>query len=149
MLRQRLSEALKEGLKSRDERSTSTVRMILAALKDKDISRRGQGEALTDAEIQGMLQGMIKQRRESIVMFEKGNRADLVEKEQAEIAIIERFLPQQMGDDEMQVAVKALVAELGIASVKDMGKAMAAIKERFAGRMDMTKASAIVRQSLG
>jgi uncharacterized protein YqeY len=149
MLRQRLSEALKEALKSRDERGTSAVRMILAALKDRDIARRGQGQDLTDEEIHGLLQNMIKQRRESIAMFEKGGRADLVEKEQAEIAVIERFLPQQMTDAETAEAVKAVVAELGIASVKDMGRAMAALKERYAGRMDFAKASGLVRQSFG
>src|SRR6185295_1507084 len=117
MLRQRLSEALKGALKSRDERTTSTVRMILAGLKDRDIAERGKGktEGLTDAEIHGMLQSMIKQRRESIVMFEKGNRPELVQKEQAEIGVIERFLPKQMSEDEMKVAIKAVVAELGAA----------------------------------
>jgi len=151
MLRQRLSEALKEALKSRDERATATVRLILAALKDKDIARRtqGKGEGLDDQEISGLLQSMIKQRRESIAMFEKGGRADLVEKEQGEIAVIERFLPQQMSEAEMAEAVRAVVAELGIASVKDMGKAMAALKERYAGRMDLSKASGLIRQSIG
>ena len=151
MLRQRLSEALKEALKSRDERTTSTVRLILAALKDKDIAARGTAKAdgLTDADIHGLMQAMIKQRRESVEMFKKGNRADLVEKEEGEIAVIERFLPKQMSEDEMKDAVKALVAELGIASIKDMGRAMAALKERYAGRMDFAKASGLVRQSLG
>jgi uncharacterized protein YqeY len=151
MLRQRLSEALKEALKGRDERTTSTVRLILAALKDKDIARRtqGKGEVLDDQEISGLLQSMIKQRRESIAMFEKGGRADLVAKEQGEIVVIERFLPQQMSEAEMAEAVKAVVAELGIASVKDMGKAMAALKERYAGRMDLSKASGLIRQSIG
>lgn len=151
MLRQRLSEALKEALKSRDERTTSTVRMILAGLKDRDIAERGKGktDGLADAEIQGLLQAMIKQRRESIEMFTKGNRPDLSEKEEGEIVVIERFLPKQMSEDEMKDAVKAVVAELGIASVKDMGRAMAALKERYTGRMDLSKASGIVRQSLG
>ena len=151
MLRQRLSEALKEALKARDERTTATVRLILAALKDKDIAARGTAKAdgLSDADIQNLMQGMIKQRRESIEMFKKGGRADLVEKEEGEIAVIERFLPQQMSEDEMKEAIKAVVAELGIASVKDMGKAMAALKERYSGRMDLSKASGIVRQSIG
>ncbi|MBM3545990.1 MAG: GatB/YqeY domain-containing protein [Alphaproteobacteria bacterium] len=151
MLRQRLSEALKEALKARDERTTATVRLILAALKDKDIAARGTAkpDALADADIQNMMQGMIKQRRESVEMFKRGARADLVEKEEGEIAVIERFLPQQMSEDEMKEAIKALVAELGIASVKDMGKAMAALKERYSGRMDFSKASGIVRQSIG
>ncbi|MBM3534978.1 MAG: GatB/YqeY domain-containing protein [Alphaproteobacteria bacterium] len=151
MLRQRLSEALKEALKARDERTTATVRLILAALKDKDIAARGAGKAegLADADIQNLMQGMIKQRRESVEMFKKGGRADLVEKEEGEIVVIERFLPQQMSEDEMKQAIKAVVVELGIASIKDMGKAMAALKERYSGRMDFSKASGIVRQSIG
>jgi uncharacterized protein YqeY len=151
MLRQRLSEALKEALKARDERTTATVRLILAALKDKDIAARGTAKAdgLGDADIQNLMQGMIKQRRESVEMFKKGGRADLVEKEEGEIAVIERFLPRQMSEDEMKAAIKAIVAELGIASIKDMGKAMAALKERYSGRMDFSKASGIVRQSIG
>ena len=151
MLRQRLSEALKEAMKSRDERATATVRLILAALKDRDIAARTRGktDGVEDDEILGLLQTMIKQRRESIAMFEKGGRTDLVEKEQGEIAVIERFLPQQMSDAEMAAAVKAVVAELDIASVKDMGKAMAALKESYAGRMDFSKANGLVRQSIG
>ena len=151
MLRQRLSEALKEGMKSRDERSTATIRLILAALKDKDIAARvaGKIDAIPDADIHSVMQGMVKQRRESIEMFKKGGRQDLVEKEEGEIAVIERFLPQQMSEEEMQAAIKGLVAELGIASVKDMGKAMAALKERYAGRMDFSKAGAMVKQSIG
>ncbi len=151
MLRQRLSEALKEGLKSRDERTTSTVRLILSALKDKDIAARGTAkpEGLADADIHSMMQGMVKQRRESIEMFKKGNRQDLVDKEEGEIAVIERFLPKQMSEDEMKEAIKGVVAELGIATVKDMGKAMAALKERYAGRMDFSKASGLVKQSIG
>ncbi len=151
MLRQRLSEALKEGLKSRDERTTATVRLILAALKDKDIAARvtGKTDGIADADINSLMQGMVKQRRESIEMFKKGGRQDLVEKEEGEIAVIERFLPQQMSEDEMKAAVKGLVAELGITSIKDMGKAMAALKERYAGRMDLSKAGGIVKQSIG
>ncbi len=151
MLRQRLSEALKEGMKSRDERSTATIRLILAALKDKDIAARvaGKTDSIPDADIHSVMQGMVKQRRESIEMFKKGGRQDLVEKEEGEIAVIERFLPQQMSEEEMQAAIKGLVAELGIASVKDMGKAMAALKERYAGRMDFSKAGAMVKQSIG
>lgn len=151
MLRQRLSEALREGMKSRDERTTATVRLILAALKDKDIAARvaGKTDGIPDADVHSVMQGMVKQRRESIEMFKKGGRQDLVEKEEGEIAVIERFLPQQMTEDEMKAAIKALVAELGIASIKDMGKAMAALKERYAGRMDFSKAGAIVKQSIG
>jgi uncharacterized protein YqeY len=151
MLRQRLSEAMKEAMKARDERATSTVRLILAALKDKDIAARGTAkpDGLADADIQNLMQGMIKQRRESVEMFKKGGRQDLVDKEEGEIAVIQRFLPQEMSEDEMKEAIKAVVSELGIASVKDMGKAMAALKERYSGRMDFSKASGLVRQSIG
>lgn len=150
MLRQRLSEALKEAMKARDPRATSTTRMILAALKDRDIAERGKGnaEGLGEEQIQGMLQSMIKQRRESIALFEQGGRMELADQERAEIALIEGFLPQQMGEAEIQAVVKDVVAELGIASIKDMGRAMAALKERYAGRMDFAKASAALRQAL-
>ena len=151
MLRQRLSEAMKDAMKARDERTTATVRLILSALKDKDIAARGTAkpDGLSDADIHGLMQSMIKQRRESVEMFKKGNRQDLVDKEEAEIVVIERFLPKQMSDDEMKEAIKAVVAELGIASIKDMGRAMAALKERYAGQMDFTRASGLVRQSIG
>lgn len=151
MLRQRLSEAMKDAMKARDERTTATVRLILSALKDKDIAARGTAkpDGLSDADIHGLMQSMIKQRRESVEMFKKGNRQDLVDKEEAEIVVIERFLPKQMSDDEMAEAIKAVIAELGIASIKDMGRAMAALKERHAGQMDFTKASGLVRQSIG
>lgn len=150
MLRQRLSEALKEAMKARDPRATSTTRMILAALKDRDIAERGKGnaEGLGEEQIQGMLQSMIKQRRESIALFEQGGRLELADQERAEIALIEGFLPQQMDEAEIQAVVKGVVAELGIASVKDMGRAMAALKERYAGKMDFAKASAALRQAL-
>jgi len=150
MLRQRLSEALKEAMKARDPRATSTTRMILAALKDRDIAERGKGnaEGLGEEQIQGMLQSMIKQRRESIALFEQGGRMELADQERAEIVLIEGFLPQQMDEAEIQAVVKGVVAELDIASIKDMGRAMAVLKERYAGRMDFAKASAALRQAL-
>jgi hypothetical protein len=105
-------------------------------------------DGIDEAEILSMLQGMIKQRRESIEQFDKGGRPELARQEQEEIAVIEGYLPQQVGDAEAEKAVKDLIAELGAASIKDMGRTMAALKERYAGRMDMTKASALVKQAL-
>ena len=150
MLRPRLSDALKDALKSKDQIGLSTVRLILAALKDRDIAARGKGnkEGISDEDILGLLQGMIKQRQESIVLYEKGGRCELAEQERGEIAVIERFLPKQMGEDEVAKAVREAISETGAQSLKDMGKAMAALKGRYAGQMDFAKASALVKQTL-
>ena len=150
MLRDQLSAALKESMKAKDETATSALRLILAALKDRDIAHRTKGNAdgLTDDEILGLLQSMIKQRRESIEMYEKGGRAELAEQEAREIGIIERFLPQQMDEDAMGSAVAAVIEETGAASIKDMGRVMALLKERHAGEMDFAKASQMVKSRL-
>ena len=150
MLRETFKEKLKDAMKSRNERATGTLRLIQAALKDRDIAARGRGkmDGIDEAEILSMLQGMIKQRRESVEAFEKGGRLELAKQEREEIAIIEGFLPQQMRDTEAEKAIKDLIAELGAASIKDMGRTMAALKERYSGRMDLTKASALVKQAL-
>lgn len=150
MLRQRLSDALKDALKSKDQIGLSTVRLILAALKDRDIAARGKGnkEGISDEDILGLLQSMIKQRQESIALYEKGGRCELAEQERGEIAVIERFLPKQMGEAEMAKAVAAAISETGARSLKDMGKTMAALKSRYAGQMDFAKASALVKQAL-
>jgi uncharacterized protein YqeY len=151
MLRQEISEALKTAMKAKDMRATSTLRLILAALKDRDIAFRGDGGGdggVSEEMILEMLQKMIKQRHDSIEQYEKGNRPDLVEQEKAEIDIIKTFLPKQMGEDEVAAAIDALVAEIGAASIKDMGRTMAALKERFAGRMDFAKASQLVKSRL-
>ena len=150
MLREKFKEDLKLAMKARNERATSTLRLIQAALKDRDIAARGRGkmDGIDEAEILSMLQGMIKQRRESIEQFEKGGRPELARQEQEEIGVIEGYLPKQIGDADAEKAVKDLIAELGAASIKDMGRTMAALKERYAGRMDMTKASALVKQAL-
>lgn len=151
MLREQITEAMKTAMKARDERVTATTRMILAKLKDRDIDARTKGNAggIGEEEIQSMLQGMVKQRNESIAMFEQGGRKELAEQERAEIAVIERFLPKQMSDAEIEATVKALAAELGASTVKDMGKVMGALKARFTGKIDMTKASAAVKKALG
>jgi uncharacterized protein YqeY len=150
MLRTRLRDALKTATKAREERRTATLRLILAALKDRDIAGRGPGgkDEISDDEILQMLQTMIRQRRESIEMYAKGNRQDLVDQETQEIKIIEEFMPQQMSEKEIAEAVKAAIAELGATTLKDMGRTMAALKERYAGQMDFSKASGIVKQQL-
>lgn len=151
MLRQTITDSLKNAMKARDERTTSAFRMILAGLKERDIEARAKGnkDGIGDAEIMAMLQNMIKQRRDSVDMYVKGGRTDLADKETAEIAILQGLLPQQMDDAAMAKVVKDLVAELGATSVKDMGKVMAALKERHAGSIDMAKAGAVVKQNLG
>jgi uncharacterized protein YqeY len=151
MLRPQLNDALKTAMRAKDTRTLSTVRLILAALKDRDIAARPKGNAdgIGDDEILSMLQSMIKQRRESISLYEQGGRLELAQQEAEEITVIERFLPRQMSEAEATEAVKALIAETGAGGIKDMGKVMAALKERFAGQMDFTKASALVKAHLG
>lgn len=151
MLRQRFSEALRDAMRAKDAPTLSAVRLILARLKERDIEVRPKGNAdgIGEAEIQQMLQGMIKQRRESIELFEKGHRADLADKERGEIAVIERFLPQQMSEAEQHAAIKETIAAIGAAGIKDMGRTMAALKERYAGRIDAAKASQAVKRLLG
>jgi uncharacterized protein YqeY len=150
MLREDLSEALKKAQKAKDTRRVSTLRLILAALKDRDIAARGEGrgEGLADEEILGMLQTMIRQRRDSIKLYEQGGRLELAEQEQQEIDIIQEYLPRQMDEKEIEAAVGAVMEELGAAALKDMGRVMAALRERHAGTMDFGKASQIAKQRL-
>jgi len=149
-LRQTFSDALKEAMRAKDKCAIATLRLILAALKDRDIAARGKGDGgdIGDDEILSMLQTMVKQRRESIEMYEKGGRPELAEQEREEIRIIERFLPQQLDDDEIAAAVDAAIAEVGADSLKQMGKVMAVLRERYAGRMDFAKAGAVAKQRL-
>ncbi|WP_225767103.1 GatB/YqeY domain-containing protein [Inquilinus sp. Marseille-Q2685] len=150
MLRAQFTDTLKEAMKAKDERTLSTVRMIIAALKTKDIDARGKGNAdgIPEEEILSMLQTMVKQRRESIALYQQGNRQDLVDKEQAEIAVIERFLPKAMDEAETAAAIGTVIQDLGAAGMKDMGKVMAELKSRYAGRMDFSKVSAAVKAQL-
>ena len=150
-MRERLSDELKAAMKAKDTRVMATVRLILAALKDRDIAARGKGNAdgIDESEILQMLQTMVKQRHESIELYEKGGRLDLAQQEAEEIEIIRRFMPAQMSEEEVAGAVADLVAELEASSLKDMGRTMAALRERYAGRMDFAKASAIVKKQLG
>lgn len=151
MLRERLSEDLKTSMKARDQRATSTLRLILAALKDRDIAVREKGnmDGVGESEIIEMMQKLVRQRRESIQMFEQGGRMELAQQETEEIAIIERFLPKGLSAGETAEAVTKVVAEVGAANLKDMGRVMARLKELYAGRMDFSKAGALVKQKLG
>ena len=151
MLRDSFAERLKQAMRARDGRTVSTVRLIMAALKDRDIAARGSGNpaGIPDPEILRLLQGMVKQRRESIVLYRQGKRADLAAQEEAEIAVIESFMPRQMSEDEIAGAAKAAIAETGAAGGKDMGKVMAVLRERHAGVLDMARAGAVVKQLLG
>ena len=150
MLRDNLAEALKEAMRARDMTTVGAVRLILAKLKEVDIAARTEAsrEGVADDRILSMLQGMIKQRNESVVLYEKGNRPELAEKEKAEIAVIERFLPKQMDEAAVAAAVAEAVASTGAKSVKDMGGVMAALKAKYAGQMDFAKASAVVKKTL-
>ena len=151
MLRQAFRDRLKDAMKARDSRTVSTVRLILAGLKDRDVAERGQGnpEGSSETEIQRMLQAMIKQRRELIALFRQGNRPDLAEHENEEIAVIESFLPRQLDEGGIEAAAKAAIGETGAMTAKDLGKVMAALRERHAGVIDLGRAGAIVRRLLG
>ena len=150
MLRSALSESLKEAMRAQEKRAVSTLRLVLAALKDRDIAARTDGEVsdLGDAEILSMLETMVKQRRESIKMYDKGGRPELAEQEREEIAIVERFLPKQLDEAEIDEAVAAAIAEVGADGLKQMGKVMAVLRRNYAGQMDFGKAGGIAKQRL-
>jgi uncharacterized protein YqeY len=151
MLREAITERMKTALRAKDTRTLSTVRLIMAALKDRDIAARSDGTRpeIPDSEIMRMLQGMVKQRRESIELYQKGNRPELARQEGEEIAVIESFLPQQMDDAAIEAAANAAITESGAIGIKDMGKVMAALRERHAGVIDLARAGAIVKRLLG
>ena len=149
MLRDTINDALKEAMKSQDKRRVSTLRLINAAIKNADIDARGQSkEALADDALHGVLQKMIKQRQESAELFDKGGRPELAAQEREEIEIILSYLPKQMSDLEAGSVIQAMVHEINAQSLKDMGRTMAALKERFAGKMDFANASAKVKELL-
>jgi len=150
MLRNELSESLKEAMRAKDKCATSTLRLVLAALKDRDIAARPDGEKaeVDDNEILSMLETMVKQRRESIKMYDQGGRPELAERERGEIVIIEKFLPKQLDDGDIEKAVVAAIADAGAESLKQMGKVMGVLRERHAGQMDFGKAGAIAKQRL-
>jgi uncharacterized protein len=149
MLREDINNSLKDAMKAGDARRVSTLRLVNSSLKNADIEARGQGKpALADDEVLGVLQKMIKQRHESAELYEKGGRADLVAQEREEIAIIEKYLPRQMTDQEIHDTIFALVKETGASAMKDMGRVMAALKERYTGKLDFGKASGAVKKIL-
>ena len=148
-MRDAFNAALKDAMRAGDKRRVSTVRLITSALKDRDIEARGAGRGpLTDEEILGLLQKMVKQRQESLKIYEDNNREDLAAQEREEIAIILGFMPQQMDEAAVAAAIAETVAATGPTGMKDMGKVMAALKEKFAGRMDFGKASAAIKAKL-
>lgn len=149
MIRDRIKADLVAAMKSGDKPRTSAIRLVQAAITNRDIElRTGTAPADDDVLVTDVLQKMIKQRRESVALYEQGGRQELADAEKAEIAVIECFLPAQMSEDETKTAINAIVAETGAASVKDMGRVMALLKERHAGQLDMSKASGLVRTRL-
>src|SRR5439155_5051051 len=150
MIRDDIKAALITAMKSGDKARTATLRLVQAQIKNRDIELRGSDNVPDDdLLVTEVLQKMIKQRRESIVLFEKGGRQDLADAEAAEVAVIEDFLPRQMSDEQAGAAIDAIIAEIGASSVKDMGRVMALVKERHAGEIDMSKASGLVKAKLG
>ena len=148
-LREQFTDQLKASMKAGNAPRTSTLRMILARLKDVDIAARPKGvDPVPDSEIVGMLRGMVKSRRESVELYRQGHRQDLVDKEEAEIAVIEAFLPQQMDEAGTTAAVSAAIEETGAATIKDMGKVIAALRAKHAATLDMAKAGAMVKARL-
>ena len=149
MLRDDINTAVKEAMKAKDERKLSTLRMVNSTIKNADIAARGEGKPpLSDADLLGVLQKMIKQRQEAVELYDKGGRAELAAQEREEIAVISAYLPKQMSDDEVKAAISAAVTETGAAGIKDMGKVMAALKAKHAGSMDFGKAGAVVKAAL-
>ena len=149
MLRNQINDALKEAMKAKNERAVSTLRMINSTLKNADIEARGAGkQPLGDAEVLSLLQKMIKQRQESVELYKQGGRADLVRQEEEEIAIITAYLPKQMSEPEMKAAIEAAVKESGATGMKDMGKVIGILRGKYAGQMDMARASAMVKTQL-
>ena len=150
MLRDRFMSDLKEAMKAGEKDRLGTIRLIQAALKDRDIEARGAGKGpLGDDEILQLLQKMVKQRQDSVKLYHEGNRPELAAKEEAEIAVIAAYMPKQMDEAEARAAIAAVIAETGASGMKDMGKVMGELKARFAGQMDFGKASPLVKQLLG
>lgn len=148
-MREAFNAALKEAMRAKDDRAIATIRLMLAAHKDRELAARARGQdGLSEADVLAMLQTMVKQRREAIDMYEKGGRCELAEQEREEIAIIERFLPKQLDEAETRAAIADVIAEMQAESLKQMGAVMAALRERFPGQMDFGKASGIVKESL-
>ncbi len=149
MIREEIQAAQTASMKAGEKETLATVRLMMSAIKNRDIEMRtGKGSDDDDVVVVEVLQKMVKQRRESVQMFTDGGRQELADKESAEIAVIERFLPQQLSEAETALAIEAIKAELGASGLKDMGRVMAALKERHASQLDMSKASALVKGAL-
>jgi uncharacterized protein len=151
-LRDQLSNDMKDAMKSGDKRKLATIRLMNAAIKDKDINTRTDGydsEKISDAAIMDVFAKMVKQRQDSIAAFDAGGRAELAEQERGEMAVIQSYMPKQMSDDEAKAAVASVIASVGATSVKDMGKVMAELKSKFSGQMDMGRVGGIVKALLG
>ncbi len=149
MIRETLANAQKDAMRAKDAARLSTVRLILSAIKDRDIANRGTGkEAASDDEILQILAKMIKQRDESAKIYDEGKRPELAAKEREEIAVIQGYMPEQLSDDKTREIIAGVIAEIGAAGIKDMGKSMAVLKERYAGQMDFAKASGILKDLL-
>jgi len=148
--RTELTNALKEAMKAKDELVMNTIRMVIAKMKEQDIEARAKGnmDGISDGEILSLMQNMIKQRQESAKMFRDGGRPELAEKEDNEIKVIDKFLPAQLSDEDVQKVVDQLVAATGATSIRDMGKVMAELKAKYAGQLDMAKAGAVIKQKL-
>ena len=148
-MREILAQALKDALKAQDKRRVSTLRLIQAAIQDRDIANRGAGkDPVSDDDILAILAKMVKQREESAKAFEEGGRLELAEQERDEIAVIRGFLPQQLGEDAVKQACQQVISEIGADGLRDMGRCMSALKDRYAGKMDFGKASGIVKTML-
>ena len=149
MLRDDINNAVKDAMKAKDERKLSTLRMVNSTLKNSDIEARGQGKPpLSDEDILGVLQKMIKQRQESVELYDKGGRPELAAQEREEIAVISAYLPKQMSEDDVTKAIADAIAETGAAGMKDMGKVIAVLRAKYAGQMDFGKASGLVKAAL-
>ena len=149
MMRDKLSDALKESMKAKDTRRLSTVRLIQTAIKDRDIANRGLGkDPVSDDDILQILQKMVKQREESAKIYQDAGRAELATQERDEIEVIKGFMPEQLSDDKVQELIKAAIAESGAQGLRDMGKVMAVLKEKYPGQMDFAKASGLVKELL-
>jgi uncharacterized protein len=149
MLREDLQKKLKESMLAHDMGTVGAVRLIIAGMKEKDVDARGKGlKEASEADLLSMMQTMIKQRKESIQMYNDGHRPELAAKEQAEIEVIETFLPKQMSDAETEAAIKALISSTGATSMKDMGKVMGALKAQYQGKLDMGKANGVIKNLL-
>ena len=148
-MREELNAAVKSAMKAGDKARLSALRMITSAIKDKDIAGRTSGvERITDGEIAELMAKLVKSREDSAKLYDEGGRPELAAKEREEIAVIREFMPKQMSEDEAKTAIAGLVTEIGATGPKDMGRVMAALKERFAGKMDFSKASALVKAAL-